>query len=318
MKPTSYLLDKVMIFNYIFGISMWLGLGVALYIALMPVFGMIWHPTLLLGLSLGHLVFLSVIAWLKVWGKKADNVDIGSRLATTGYLHTLIGTCAALVAAADFSGDVNEIQQIIKPIGAALGTSIIGWWMGKEIQRSVWGSVSERSEFGEEVDNAFGELARSVRNLSHKLSNSGDEWKKSVDSLSKKLDDAGDDMVKKWQASVDNLQKALNGASDDLKKTIEAASAGLKTATSSVSSLSTSVKSILDTTNKQVKKLSSSLESSIKAIAEESAKTSSSMATISSGAKITAEKITEINESLESAKKIIDEADKLLAQLRRE
>ena len=127
-----------MIFKFFFDIWMWLGLSMALGIALMPIIGIKWMPDLLLGLSLSHIISLSIIAWIKVFVEKIDNVDIGNRLATTGYVHTLIGTCAALIAVADFDGsNMSDIQQMIKPIGAALGTSIIGWWMGNEIQWTI-------------------------------------------------------------------------------------------------------------------------------------------------------------------------------------
>jgi len=336
-----------MIFNF-FGVIMWLGLGTALYIALMPVFGMDWYPTLLLEISLGHMILLSIIAWVQVWRKTADNVDIGSRVATTGYIHTLIGTCAALVAAAGFDGgNLNEIQQIIKPIGAALGTSIIGWWMGNEIQlaslnKTDEGLISYRNK--EQVEKSLEELASSVRNLSLKLTESGVHWENSADNIRRKFENASDDMVKKWQDTVNNVLKKLDGASDDIvkewqtsvknvetqlntasgvlvkachalnKKLEEIRTIGLSTATSTVSELSTQIENTL----KEAKTQLDLFKSSAKSIADESTKTSTSMKTISSGAKTTADKFQEVNKSLENISKIIEEADKLLAQLRKE
>jgi len=336
-----------MIFNF-FGVVMWLGLGTALSIALMSVFGMDWYPTLLLEISLGHMILLSIIAWIQVWRKKSDNVDIGSRVATTGYIHTLIGTCAALIAAAGFDGsNLNEIQQIIKPIGAALGTSIIGWWMGNEIQlvtrdKTDEGMISYRNK--EQVEKSLEELASSVRNLSLKLTESGEHWEKSADNIRKKFENASDEMLKKWLDTVNQVRKKLVGASDDIvkewkasvknvetqlneaskilvkacdelnKKLEEIRTKGLSTATSTVSELSTQIEKTL----KEAKAQLDLFKSSAKSIADESKNTSIFMKAISSRSETTADKLKELNKSLENVNKIIEEADKLLAQLRKE
>jgi hypothetical protein len=311
-----------MIFKYFFGILMWLGLGIALSIALMPVFGMIWYPTVLLVFSLSHMVFLSVIAWMQVWKKNVDNVDIGGRIATTGYIHTLIGTCAALVATAGFDGsNLNDMQQIIKPIGAALGTSIIGWWMGNEIQRAVWGKEEEQSECYEQVDEAFGVLASSVRRLSFQLKQSGEQWENSVDAIQGKLNKASEEVVKEWQKSAETIKKQLNGAGNILVKAcehlndeVDKASTGLGTATSTMSALSNSIESTLNTMEGNINTVAKNLET----VANASEHTASSMTTISSGLEKMMVPIEKMAQSWEKAEKIIEEADKLLVQLRKE
>jgi len=265
-------------FKSVFTILMWLGLSIALYMALGPVFALEWRPNLLLKVSIGHMISLSIIAWIIVLFKKGDNIEIGSRLGTTGYLHTLIGTCAALIAASSFDGNnANEIQQIIKPIGAALGTSIIGWWMGKEIQ--VWSTKKETKETSsdEEVDQAFRKLASSVRKLSDKLDTSGDKWETSVNQLG--------DKINKTEQKIGDINRNL-----------------------------TTIVSTSATLSKSLSNAGSNMKSAVKA----SSNIASEMQTLADEAKSTATQLNKTNESLKNVNKIIAEADKLLALLRRE
>ena len=263
-----------------FTILMWLGLSIALGLALEPVLAFESQANLLLEISIGHMILLSIMAWTIVLSKKGDNIEIGSRLGTTGYLHTLIGTSAALIAASSFDGNnPNEIQQIIQPIGAALGTSIIGWWMGKEIQRSVWNTKKEtkKTSYYEEVEKSFRQLASSVRNLSKKLEESGEKWETSVNQLGEKINHAEQKM-----GDINSNLTRIVSSSATLAKNLSEAGSHMESATTA------------------------------------SSKTASEMKTLADKAKSTATRLNETNESLKNVNKIIAEADKLLALLRQE
>jgi len=54
-----------------------------------------------------HMVLLVVLGFLSI-KERADNIEVASRVATMGYLHTLIGTAVALVLTAKYGSEVIE------------------------------------------------------------------------------------------------------------------------------------------------------------------------------------------------------------------
>ena len=78
-----------------------------------------------LQISLTHVLLLSLYGWLFV--KKPRILVISNKIETAGYLHTLIGFIVAIIR---LQQEELQLEAIFIPIGSALGTSVIGWFLG--------------------------------------------------------------------------------------------------------------------------------------------------------------------------------------------
>lgn len=152
----------------VFTSAMWVGLTAAMTVAALPHLGRAGRPGVLLVASLMHMVLLSAIAWGRIARRRrvpADNVDLGQRLAMTGYLHTLVGVSAALslLGHSDLSAD-DGLRVLVMPISAALGTSFVGWWMGTEMQRGRW-STEPLATVTTDLEPTLAELSAVLKGL---------------------------------------------------------------------------------------------------------------------------------------------------------
>jgi hypothetical protein len=84
------------------------------------------HSHLLI-FSWSHMILLAVLGSPV---PKPYHLAAGKKIEIAGYLYTLIGVAAALFAATDSS---FASRTLLFPMGAALGTSIFGYFMGGEI-----------------------------------------------------------------------------------------------------------------------------------------------------------------------------------------
>ena len=82
----------------------------------------------LLPFGIGHMLILSVLG---IAAPKADKLMAGSKIQTAGYLHTLIGFAAALILLSPEKE--ATLNNVLAPLGSAVGTSIIGWFVGGEL-----------------------------------------------------------------------------------------------------------------------------------------------------------------------------------------
>ena len=84
--------------------------------------------------GIGHLFLLVYLGYkIKI---PSDRMYAGERIQTAGYLHTLIGFSFALILLGTGNIELSQLdnlQQLLLPMGSALGTSIIGWLFGGEI-----------------------------------------------------------------------------------------------------------------------------------------------------------------------------------------
>jgi len=156
----------------------WIGFIGAVIILIMIIMGIITSSLIVLIYGVTHMVLLSFVGG-KVISEKGGNIDIGHRISTMGYLHTLIGTSVALILASnnhESQNILNQMDSIIVPIGSALVTSIIGWAVGTEMERTIHGTKEETI-----VDNALGNLANDVNNLGRELEKSTKRWSDTID-----------------------------------------------------------------------------------------------------------------------------------------
>jgi len=154
-----------------------------------------------------HMVILVILGFFAI-REKEDNIEIGNRVATMGYLHTLIGTSVALIMTAHYGSDVIEhVESIIAPIGSSLITSIIGWAFGKEMERDKYRFKLTAEE---ETSNALEYLAKKVIYSAQTIEKSSNMIAESS---------------KLWQDTVDNSTKEINQTAkvleDELKRSSE-------------------------------------------------------------------------------------------------
>lgn len=83
-----------------------------------------------------HMVFLVLLGFFVA---KRDKPLAGGKIQTAGYLHTLIGFAAALLL---INSPTFSLPSLISPLGSAVFTSIIGWFVG--------GEIAERGSSGRE------------------------------------------------------------------------------------------------------------------------------------------------------------------------
>jgi hypothetical protein len=184
---------------------------------LLPMFVMEdgWSSEMHLIVSLGHMVVLSVLGVLHVKRVPQDNLDIGSRIATMGYLHTLLGITSALIVVGQLNMNtesatmMDEIRKMLMPIGSALTTSIIGWAIGKELQRDNWGDDKTDLDMSE-LDIALKDLVRYLQAWSLNIDEASDRTKVSIDAFCMNLENSSKKLSEVELKSSDALGR-LNG-----------------------------------------------------------------------------------------------------------
>ncbi len=94
--------------------------------------------------GIGHLLLLVYLGYkIKI---PSDRMYAGDRIQTAGYLHTLVGFSVAISLLGTGKIEVAQIenlQQLLAPMGSALVTSIIGWLLGGEIA----GEIADKQKF---------------------------------------------------------------------------------------------------------------------------------------------------------------------------
>lgn len=136
----------------------WLGVPIALLIALSgsPHRLLISQSvpdvsTYLLAFSVSHMFVLFLFGLLV---PQPDNRRAGAKIQMAGYLHTLIGVTSAIFA---ITSGISTVSLFVIPIGSALLTSIIGWFLGGEIE-DRYSTMTPASSFQLELEKVLAEL----------------------------------------------------------------------------------------------------------------------------------------------------------------
>jgi methyl-accepting chemotaxis protein len=167
MNETTYNRSDATIFwLYTIGISIGILIAVVPYIfSLVPQFRsfnlLAISRTLRAGYFLGSISHVLLLAVLGFALNAVDKTLAGSKVQTAGYLHTLISFLSIFSQVKqEFTLDV-----VLYPIGAALITSILGWFLGSEI--ITRGGVNIKS-FQNESEKLASELS-GFRHAIHKI-----------------------------------------------------------------------------------------------------------------------------------------------------
>ena len=182
---------------------------------------------LFLAVGIQHMVILVILGFLAIINERDDNIEVGNRVATMGYLHTLIGTSVALIMTSKFGGAemIEHIDAIIAPIGSALITSIIGWAFGKEMERERYRYKLESTE---KSDNALEFLAQKVKRAGLQIEQSSNKWVETLESSStqlisstQKLDETINSANRASQQSIDELTKSFTKLYEQMSHNLE-------------------------------------------------------------------------------------------------
>jgi uncharacterized membrane-anchored protein YhcB (DUF1043 family) len=197
------------VFKTKFDLSWWAGFLGAIVLVIVTIFEIINNNNIWIVLIYGilHMAILTFLG-LKAIDEGKSNLDIGHRISTMGYLHTLIGTSIALILASNSSGQniLNQMNTIIMPIGSALITSIIGWAVGTEIERGIHGTGKEETI----VDESLKNLSKNIDSLGKNLDKASEKWSKHIDNSIKNLDNSTKDLGKKYEEALFNSSKELD------------------------------------------------------------------------------------------------------------
>jgi hypothetical protein len=182
---------------------------------------------LLVGIQ--HMVVLVVLGFFAI-RERADNVEVGNRIATMGYLHTLIGTSVALILTAKYGSEVIEhVENIIAPIGSSLLTSIIGWAFGKEMEREKY-RLKISSE--EETNNALEFLAQKVTNSALLIEKSSALWAETIDKSTHQVNNTSQQLEIELKESLKRSQEMselLSQSFENIYKKMEQNLEGIST-----------------------------------------------------------------------------------------
>lgn len=192
----------------LFSIIWWFGFVVAigLLIGLYADVGFIVEHAggLFLLVGLQHMMVLVILGFFAI-REKADNLEVGSRIATMGYLHTLIGTSVALILTAKYGSEVIEhVENIIAPIGSSLLTSIIGWAFGKEMEREKY---QLRISTEEETNNALEFLAQKVTSSAMLIEKSSMLWAETIEKSTHQVKNTSQQLEIELKESVQRSQE---------------------------------------------------------------------------------------------------------------
>ncbi len=206
----------------LFSTLWWFGFIVSISLMIGLYFGVEFIQThvggLFLLIGIQHMVVLVILGFFAI-REKEDNIEIGNRVATMGYLHTLIGTSVALIMTAHYGSDVIEhVESIIAPIGSSLITSIIGWAFGKEMERDKY---RFKLSVEEQTNNALEFLsqkviysAKTIEESSKTFATSAQEWKDTISHSTQEINQTRDLLEKELKETSEYSQKTIN---DSLK-----------------------------------------------------------------------------------------------------
>jgi len=215
----------------LFSAMWWFGFAVAvgLMLGLYGGVGFIQKHVDVLFLAVGiwHMIILVVLGFFAILKEHDDNIEVGNRVATMGYLHTLIGTSVALIMTAQFGGAemIEHIDTIISPIGSALITSIIGWAFGKEMERERYRYQLSSTE---ESDRALAFLAQKVEHSARLIEQGSQQWVRQMAQSSHQLQESTEalshtihDAKSTSQAGVAALGESFDQLYDQMRQNLE-------------------------------------------------------------------------------------------------
>ncbi len=213
-----------------FTISYILGIIVGIVIAIsqllpseaLPIFG------------LAHLLFLVCFGFIMPHSIKEQ---VGNRIQTAGYLHTLIGFSSALILLGTDQTGQGNLNDVLYPLGSALSTSIVGWLLGGEISSLGENYQQEtiRSEFQKLTDElrdftgAVQEVHTAYFNTMKQLYQNYSQLQEEQETLLKRHQEIQAQIIKETQDFQQEILKTNAEASANLNQLFDQSTEKLKT-----------------------------------------------------------------------------------------
>ncbi len=185
--------------------------------------------------SISHVLILAAIGFRS---KKTDKVFAGSKVQTAGYLHTLL----AFVLIFAQVKETLSIDAIFHPMGAALITSILGWFLGgelisfktvstKSLQNESKKLADELGGFCQTIEKIHEDYVKNLTEINQELStlhNEQTEIYKKASKFAKILDDTSYKISKNLGGEFDNSISNLSQKLITLRKEVETSTKATK------------------------------------------------------------------------------------------
>lgn len=150
----------------------------------------------------------------------------GDRIQTAGYLYTLIGFSAALLHVA---GRNFELVELMSPLGSALVTSILGWFVGGELssgknEEGIPALKSEMSKLAVEIGGFMSNVQRAHTMYIKTIDSAADEYTKLQAAQEKVISSSlgslkeAENMLRKVNETSLALSSSLEKATNSLSK----------------------------------------------------------------------------------------------------
>ncbi len=213
----------------LFSTLWWFGFAIAIAMMIGLYFGVGFIEKYVGGLFLligvQHMVVLVILGFFAI-RQREDNIEIGNRVSTMGYLHTLIGTSVALIMTAKYGSDVIEhVESIIAPIGSSLITSIIGWAFGKEMERDKYRfKMSAQEETNNALENLSKKIIHSasiIEESSKTFATSAKQWESTIDVSSKEINTTRELLESELKETSEYSKKIINESLEILQEQFE-------------------------------------------------------------------------------------------------
>jgi chromosome segregation ATPase len=151
---------------------------------------------LLVGVS--HVCFLAFLGFQMKEPKQ--KIACGLRVQTSGYLHTLIGFCGALLQLQP----QNLLETIKIPLSYALVTSIIGWWFGGELVNRF------HEEDDDPIKDEVEKIASKFRSFSDEITVIHEKYIKQIESSAKSFQDNMSEVGASYERMIKTYEAQLN------------------------------------------------------------------------------------------------------------
>lgn len=170
------------------------------------------HRKLRLGFFIGSVSHVILLAVLSFSLTGIDKLVAGSKVQTAGYLHTLV---AFVLIFAQVENEFT-LDVVLYPMGAALITSILGWFIGGEI-------VGRIGTKGVSLENEAGKLASELEGFTHAIHKIHENYTNTLHKANKEFN-----ALHKEQSKMYNKVSKLSETAENLIKTLDFTSNSIK------------------------------------------------------------------------------------------
>ncbi|MHA7831799.1 MAG: hypothetical protein ACX93O_11925 [Flagellimonas sp.] len=214
----------------------------------------------LLIVSVSHVLILSAYSFFGI--RKNRSLIVGSKIQTVGYLHTLIGFIVAVIRLQ--KGGI-ALEQIFMPIGSALSTSLLGWWLGGIITDTD--AASSELKIKTEAEKLAAELSgfsAIIRDIQERYIKSLKEASDQIEVVTKKQASmylSADKTVSQLKANSEKIVNNLLEVIDPVEDAVSSISATLQKTSKDVETyMGTGFSDTLKNINQQFDQLSTDMK----------------------------------------------------------